>query len=328
MKRSTAIAATAALCIAASALAGCTASPGKSNKLTIAFVTGAASDPFYQAMKAGAVAEGRRLDVNVTFQGDATTFSAATQIPIVNQVLATKPDGFALTPTDPIALQSAVVRAKAQGIPVVNTDTRLKDLSDVVSYVTGDNTDGGRKAADALAKSMGYTSGKTYQVVVGLTSSASTTNSERLDGFKKQVAAKYPGIEIVATGFSQSNPATANTNVNNWLTAFPALRGIFAIDGTNASGAAAALQAKGLVGKIGLVGYDAYKDNVDLMKKGVFSALIAQDPAKEGQLAVRALVDTINKKGAPKKTVTLPNIVLDKSTSAADLTKYTYVAAN
>ncbi len=327
------IAALATLSIAAIGLSACSSSGSSTGtdasgkKLTIAFVVGASADPFFLAMKVGAEKEAKALGVNLTFQGDATTYSSATEIPVVNQVLATSPDGLALVPTDPDALQPAVDRAVAAGIPVVNVDTSVKDLSKVTSFITGDNADGGAKAADALASAIGYKKGGKYQVVVGLSSATSTTNVARLNGFKKQIAAKYPGIEIAATGYSQSNPATANTNVNNWLTAYPDLNGIFAIDGTNADGAASALRAKGLTGKIALVGYDAYKTNVDLIGTGVITALIAQDPAKEAQLAVQDLVKAIKdgSKAKIKKSVTLPNITLDKNTSAADLKKYTYV---
>jgi len=113
------------------------------------------------------------------------------------------------------------------------------------------------------------------------------------------------------------------------LTKYPNLAGIFAIDGTNASGAAAALQAKGLVGKIALVGYDAYPANVKLLQAGVFSALIAQNPAAEAKLAIDDLVATLTKSAAAKSIqhlVTIPNVVLTPATSAADFAKYTYVA--
>ncbi|MFZ4896401.1 substrate-binding domain-containing protein [Plantibacter sp. Mn2098] len=318
----------AAVGLTACSSAGTAGGGGGGDDLTVAFVVGASSDPFFQAMKVGAETEAKAQGVKLTFQGDATTYSSATQIPVVNQVLATSPDGLVLGPTDPKALQPVVDRAVSKGIPVVNVDTSVDDLDNVVSFITGDNGDGGSKAADAIANAIGYTNGTTYSVVVGLSSATSTTNVARLDGFKDQIAAKYPGIEIVATGYSESNPATANTNVNNWLTAYPDLAGIFAIDGTNASGAASALQAKGLTGKVALVGYDAYKTNVDLLKQGVFTALIAQDPAQEGKLAVRSIVQTLRKDKAAaeiKQAVTLPNIIIDKNTSAADIEKYTYI---
>ncbi len=300
-----------------------------SKKLTIAFVMGAEADPFFKAMKVGATAEAAAKGVNLVWQGNPSVYSPATQIPVADQVLATKPSGLVLIPTDPTALQPVANQAIKAGIPVVNVDTHVNDLSKVTAFITGDNADGGAKAADAIAAAIKYTAGQTYQVAVGLTSATATTNVARLAGFKAEIAAKFPGITVVDTEYSQSQPSVADTNVSNWLTKYPNLNGIFAIDGTNASGAAAALQAKGLVGKVALVGYDAYPANVKLLQAGVFSALIAQNPAAEAKLAIDDLVATLTKSAAAKSIqhlVTIPNVVLTAATSAADFTKYTYVA--
>jgi ABC-type sugar transport system substrate-binding protein len=304
------------------------AAPAAEEKIKIAFVMGAESDPFFQAMKLGAEEAAAANNVELIWQGDPKEYSPATQIPVVDAVLALQPDGLVLIPTDPKAMQPSVAKAKAAGIPVVNVDTRVEDLTDVVSFITGDNADGGSQAADAMAAAMGYKDGETYEVVIGLTSDTATTNVGRRDGFKAQIEAKYPGIKVVDEAFSQSKPDVANTNVNNWLTKFPNLKGIFAIDGSNAQGAAAALQAKGLVGKIALVGYDAYPDNVKLVGTGVFTALIAQVPAAEAKLAIESLVQIIRegKTDGIEKEVVIPNFTITKDTSADDLTKYTYVA--
>jgi ribose transport system substrate-binding protein len=314
-------------------LAGCAAAetettePTTEDEITIAFVMGAESDPFFQAMKLGAEEEAAAQGVKLIWQGDPANYSAETQIPIVDSVLALSPDGLVLIPTDPTALQASVAKAVAAGIIVANVDTRVEDLTDVLTFITGDNADGGAKAADAIAAKIGYEDGKKYEVVIGLTSPTATTNVGRLDGFTAQVAAKYPGIEIVDVAYSEANPEKAATNVNNWLTKYPNLSGIFAIDGTNASGAAAALEAKGLVGKVALVGYDAYPDNVAKIGTGIFTALIAQDPAAEARLAIKAIVEFIrNGSTDVAKEVVIPNVTLDANTSDADLKKYTYVA--
>ena len=79
-----------------------------------------------------------------------------------------------------------------------------------------------------------------------------------------------------------------------------------------------------------MIGYDAYPANVALIKKGVFTALIAQNPAAEAKLAIDDLVATLDKDTAAiakiKHNVVIPNVVLTAKTSAADLAKYTYVA--
>jgi ribose transport system substrate-binding protein len=82
------------------------------------------------------------------------------------------------------------------------------------------------------------------------------------------------------------------------------------------------------VGKIALIGYDAYPANVELLKKGVFTALVAQDPAAEATLAIDDLVVflTTKSKAGVEHEASIPYVVLDASTSAADLAKYTYVA--
>lgn len=322
--------AAAAVAVAALSIgtAGCSASSTPAEEeITIAFVMGAESDPFFQAMKVGAEEEAAAQGVTLVWQGDPANYSAETQIPIVDAVLANQPTALVLIPTDPTALQASVDKAVAAGVIVANVDTRVEDLSDVLTFITGDNGDGGSKAADALAAKIGYEEGGSYEVVVGLTSPTATTNVGRLDGFTAQIEAQYPGIEIVDVAYSESNPEKASTNVNNWLTKFPGLDGIFAIDGTNASGAAAALEAKGLAGTIGLVGYDAYPDNVAKIESGIFTALIAQDPAAEARLAIKTIVEFIRDgKTSTAAEVVIPNVVLDANTSAADLAKYTYVA--
>ena len=332
MKRSVrALASIGAVAAVSLLAAGCSASTEEAapEEISIAFVMGAESDPFFQAMKLGAEEEAAAQGVTLIWQGDPANYSPETQIPIVDTVLAQNPTGLVLIPTDPTALQASVAKAVAQGVVVANVDTRVEDLTDVLTFITGDNADGGARAADAIAAKIGYTDGQKYEVVVGLTSPTATTNVGRLDGFKAQVAAKYPGIEIKDVAYSESNPEKAATNVNNWLTKYPNLAGIFAIDGTNASGAAAALEAKGLVGKVALVGYDAYPDNVAKIKSGIFTALIAQDPAAEARLAIKTLVEFIKTgKTSTAKEVVIPNVVLDANTSDADFAKYTYVASN
>ena len=335
-KRAGALAGAMALVIGA---AGCAAqeaettatstagSEAVAEELTIAFVMGAESDPFFQAMKLGAEEEAAAQGVNLIWQGDPSNYSPETQIPIVDAVLAQQPDGLVLIPTDPTALQASVQKAVAAGIVVANVDTRVGDLSDVLIFITGDNEDGGAKAAEAIANAIGYTDGETYEVVIGLTSATATTNVARKEGFEATIAANYPGIQIMDVAYSESIPEKAATNVNNWLTKYPGLDGIFAIDGTNASGAAAALESKGLVGQVALVGYDAYPDNVAKIKAGIFTALIAQDPAAEARLAIQTLVDYLRNGNSPAAAeVVIPNVTLDANTSEADLVKYTYVA--
>ncbi|MEY4986206.1 MAG: hypothetical protein RLZZ359_1092, partial [Actinomycetota bacterium] len=194
MKRSLrSVAAIGALAALSLSVAGCAATEEETaaEDISIAFVMGAESDPFFQAMKVGAEEEAAAQGITLIWEGDPANYSPETQIPIVDAVLAKQPTGLVLIPTDPKALQASVAKAVAAGIVVANVDTHVEDLTDVVTFITGDNEDGGAKAAEALAAKIGYTEGETYEVVIGLTSATATTNVARLEGFKAAVAANY-----------------------------------------------------------------------------------------------------------------------------------------
>ena len=102
MKRSTRVlAATAAAALALTGVAAAATPANAAKKIKIAFVMGAVNDPFFNAMKVGAVAEAKAQGVDLLWKGDAQ-YSAATQLPIVKNVIATlgKGDGLVLIPTD------------------------------------------------------------------------------------------------------------------------------------------------------------------------------------------------------------------------------------
>ena len=287
---------------------------------TIAFIPGIASDPFFKAMELGARSEAKKLGINLVWQGSASDYSPQTQMPFVDAAFANGIDALILVPTDPDSLQSAVTRAQTLNIPVITVDTTVKDQSYLTSHITGDNIDGGAKAASTLAEQIGG-AGKVF-IMSG--SPSATTDTLREKGFREEMV-KYPKIQIVGREYANSQPAAATSAVNTALLKFPDLAGIFAIDGTAGTGAVAALRNANKVGQVKLVGYDAYKAEVDALKEGVFTALIAQQPAKEAELALQYAYDKLTGKNleAINKTVVIPNVVMTKD-NLAETQKYMY----
>jgi ribose transport system substrate-binding protein len=154
---------------------------------TIAFIPGIASDPFFKAMELDARGEAKKLGINLIWQGSATDYSPQTQMPFVDAAFANGIDALILVPTDPDSLQSAVAHAQALSIPVITVDTTVKDQSYLTSYITGDNIDGGRKAASTLAEQIGG-AGKVF-IMSG--SPSATTDTLREKGFREEIT-KYP----------------------------------------------------------------------------------------------------------------------------------------
>lgn len=275
----------------------------------VAFIPGIASDPFFRAMEVGARASAEKLGLELLWQGSSVDYSPQEQVPFVDAALANDIDALILVPTDPDSLQASVTKAQMQNIPVITVDTTVTDRSYLTSHITGDNVEGGRLAAETLARLIGG-SGQVFVMAAG---PAITTDILRRKGFTEALA-KYPGIEVVDTQFANSQPAQATTAVNTALLNYPDLKGIFAINGTSTLGSVAALRNAGRVGKVALVGYDAYEAEVDALEEGVVTALVAQRPGDEAALALDYAKRAIAGDGVDgiERNVVISNVVITK----------------
>ena len=146
-------------------------------------------------------------------------------------------------------MQPAVTRAQVDEVPVITVDTTVADQSYLTSFITGDNIDGGHKAAETLAQLIGN-KGKVF-IMSG--SPSATTDVAREKGFREAIK-KFPDIEIVGIEYANSQPATATSAVNTILLKYPDLAGIFALDGTSGTGTVAALRNANKAGQVRLVG--------------------------------------------------------------------------
>lgn len=317
-----AVAATASLALTGCA-GGSTGTDGgaSDDQVRIGFIPGITSDPFFLAMRRGAEAAAIDLGVDLVWQGSADEWSPETQIPFVDSVLAGGVDALILNPTSPEALQPSVDKALDQNVPVVIVDQAVQDLSKVTSFLTGDNVAGGRAAGEELIDQIGG-SGKVF--LLG-SSPTDSTNTLRAQGFQ-EVLDEHPDVELVGVEYQNSSAERATSIINTILLANPDLKGIFAVNGTGTTGAAAALRNQGLGGTVKLVGYDAYTVAVDALREGVVSALVAQQPAELGKLAVEYAyaIATGENVDSIEKEVILQNVVLTAD-NLEENSRYAYV---
>jgi ribose transport system substrate-binding protein len=130
------------------------------------------------------------------------------------------------------------------------------------------------------------------------------------------------------------DPNKAATDLAALFLAHPDIKVIVAADGPDAIGAANAVKQAHLVGKVTLIAFDAVPPEVDFLKSGVISVLIAQNPAAIGRGVVDSLVDYLKKhpKGGKVPTtapfVGVPQKLLTaKTVDAAENADYLYKAA-
>jgi ribose transport system substrate-binding protein len=318
-RRRTAAGLAAGLAIASLALAACgdddesgggTASSGGGDSYKMTLVAGVKGDEFYITMNCGAQAEAKKLGVDLDFQGP-DQFDATLQTPVLNGVIASKPDAILIAPTDTKAMYAPIKQAADAGIKIVLVDTTLEQADMAVSQIASDNEGGGRDAAKALAEQIGG-SGKVF--VNNVKPGISTTDA-RAKGFEEE--AKSLGLDYVGLDYNQDQPDKAAALVKAQLAKNPDLKGIFATNLFGAEGSAAGLREAGKKDTVKIVGFDAGPKQVADLKEGLLQALVAQQPADIGAQGVQQAVAAL--KGEPTKaTIATGSTILTKENLSAN----------
>jgi ribose transport system substrate-binding protein len=255
--------------------------------VTVAFVGADLLDPYYLTQHCGASAAAKANNATLTWQG-VNSVDFAPEVTTFNAVVQKHPDAIVLVPFSSTAFVQPVRNAEKSGIKVVTDDAALTPSAELVTVHTN-NLALGALAADQMAKFLPGGAGK---VAIISFSSSVPVEVDRVNGFKNEVKAKYPKINVVTVQYGGADSGKAASLMSSILTANPGLSGVFATDTNDAEGVASAILAAGKRGKVKLIGYDASPTEVKDLKAGVYDALVAQDPYDVGydsvQLAARA----------------------------------------
>ena len=260
--------------------------PAFAQQPTIPVIVKDTTSFYWQIVLAGARKAGKDLGVNVPELGAQSEADINGQIAILENAVSGKPAAIVISPTQRAALGKPIDEA-AKSVKIIGIDSAA-DSKAFTSFLTTDNVQGGRIAADGLAAAITAKYGKAEGDVALITHLPGVGSlDERAKGFKEQLAAKYPGLKLVADKVSDG---TANGGLNittDLLTAFPNLRGIFASNLIQAQGAIQAIAESKAQDKVKLVGFDSDDKLVKAVKDGVMAATVVQDPFRMGYDGVK-----------------------------------------
>jgi len=278
------------LLVTAAVLAGCSSgsssspSAGGGKTRTIAFIPGCTCDPYYAAETTGFQEAAKAAGVTPLVQG-AADFQASTQIPVLQAIVQKKPDAIIIDPTDATALAAPIDAAVAAGIPVMTTGNNV-NTKKIFTAIAASSVEGGKAGAQKIIDA---NPGGGEVVFVHIKPGISSID-DREKGFREVMSAN-PKFTVLDNLYAGNDSATQAAGlVAPILAAHPKLVGIFASNVITAAGAANAITAGGKQGKITAIGYDAGPQEVTDLKSGALTALISQNPAKIGQLAVQNTV--------------------------------------
>lgn len=244
---------------------------------------------YWETVHQGAVCAASRLkNVNLQWDGVTAETDVTGQVNMLTNYITQGVNGIVYAATDARALVPVTQQALNAKIKVVNIDSGTTPQPANVPLFATDNVASAQKAADLLAQAL-HDQGK-IAFLPFLAGSA--TNDERAQGFLGELK-KYPGLDLVATQYSQSDTNTALRVTEDILSAHPDLKGIFAANEPGVIGAAEAVKKAGLSGKVVIIGWDAAPDEVTAVQQGEISALVVQNPFKMGYDGLNAVVKEI-----------------------------------
>jgi len=295
---------------------------------TITLVPGLTTDAFYITMNRGAQAAAEALGITVDFQG-AEEFDPVLQTPVLDAVIARGPDAILIAPTDTTQLIEPLRRAHEQGIPVITVDTFIDDgryqdgAGDgdfPLSYIASDNVGGGRMAARFMAEEIGG-EGKVY--VSNVRPGISTTD-QREEGFKAEMADRYPDITVLETQYNENDASLAASQFNAVLARHPDIAGVFGANLFSALGAANGVEGAGKSEDVTVIAFDAPQSIVDNISSGLVDAAIAQHPAEIGFYGVVTAYAHLIDQSVPPAIGTGFTVITAENVDDPEIQKFIY----
>ena len=255
--------------------------PASAADPTIPIIVKDTTSFYWQIVLAGARKAGKDLGVKVPELGPQSESDITGEISILENAVASNPAAVVIAPTQFQALGKPI-DAAAKKVKIIGIDSAA-DSKAFTSFLTTDNVAGGRIAADGLAAAIQAKYGKAEGDVALITSLPGVGSlDQRAKGFKEQLAAKYPGLKLVADKVADGQATTGLNIMTDLITANPNLRGVFASNLIMAQGAGQAMAENKKSDTIKVIGFDSDPKTVKFLQDGVLAGLVVQDPFRMG----------------------------------------------
>ncbi|MBX9458131.1 MAG: sugar ABC transporter substrate-binding protein [Rhizobium sp.] len=239
------------------------------------------SNEFAPFLKAGVERGSSELGVNASFIGPVGS-DADGQINEIETLMGTM-DGLAVSSVSTDALAPVIDRVLAAGIPVVTYNTDNPD-SKRLAFAGQDLVQSGVEAGKLMGKVL---DGQGRVLIVTL-DAAAQWSLDREKGAREGLA-QTPGIEVVNTLNTGSDPQEIYSAIENAMLADPTITGLLSLECCSTPAAGEWVKRNGKTGSVKVVGFDLLDQTVELVGSGDIQATIDQAPERQGFAAVDML---------------------------------------
>lgn len=293
------------------------ASPDK--KLRIAVIPKGTTHQFWKSVHAGAQRAAKEMgNVEIEWTSSPKEDDTPGQISVVKGSITRGVDGICVAPNHSQSLVDAVEESIDAGVPVVIFDSGLAPGPDIVSYVATDNENGGRLAAQQMAKALG----EKGNVILLRYREGSESTEMREKGFLEEIA-KYPDIKVVSSDqYGDSTVQSAKQKAMQLIVAYEGkFDGIFAVCEPNAIGVLEALEQSNLAGKVKFIAFDPSERLIAAMEEDKIHGIVLQNPVEMGYQSVKALVSKIRGQEVEKKIGTGEYVATKENMNSPEVAK-------
>ncbi|WP_158862112.1 sugar ABC transporter substrate-binding protein [Leifsonia sp. AG29] len=280
--------------------------PQAKNGVKLCYVTRTLANEFWGYERDGFEKEAKKLGVKYQTFAVNDESSITEQLDKAQSALNQGCSAILASPISATGLDSVFKAALAKGVPAIVLNDAKGTVPGVV-YVGPDATTIGQTAASYIAKQL--PSGGKVAMVEGDPGSSNALN--RGKGFKAGVA-DHTGLQLVASQTAKWDTNQAQTIANAMLTANPDIKAIYSQNDGMGLGVQAAIAAKGLTGKVLLVGTDGIPQAKKEIAAGNYTATVSERPTTEGATGVKVALWLLDGKTVPG-WVDVPAFIVDKA---------------
>jgi ribose transport system substrate-binding protein len=221
----------------------------------------------------------------------------ARQIAQMQDLIQQRVDAIIIWPTNGQAVVPVVRQAHQQGIPVVITNSQIGDAGKefIAAFSGPDNITQGIYAAEMMCEALDNEG----QIVQISGQPGYTTAIERQKGFEDRLAEACPDVEIMETQPGDWNREKAQRVMENFLTKYDRIDGVYSGDDNMGVGALNAAKAAGRE-DIVFIGATNFAVGYEAMERGEYWGSVYQSPVEDAKNALETAIKVVNGEEVPK----------------------------
>ena len=294
---------------AAVLLAGCSSSSdgGSGDALKIAHIPKLGTIGYFQAADKGVQRACAELGAECAYKGP-TEITAAAQVKEINAAVQAGYNVLIVAANDKDALVPALKDAMDKGVTVVTYDSDVAQDGRSV-FVNQASSEG---IGQALAKSASDIAGGAGDIAILSTTPDATNQNVWIDFMKKELAAKYPNVKVVATAYGLDKPEESTTETQGLIQKYPKIKAIVAPTSVGIVAAAKYVSGSAAKGKVAVTGLGLPNDMKTYIKGGSGAQASLWDVENFGYVAVQVANSIVNKKQSVKVGATIKSGKGDK----------------